>query len=403
MNILYVSQFLSTTTGGGEVVFYDWALEMAKRGHNVSVVCNHFSGSKDNNAELISYGMTIRLVKPIIKHKGGLPPSISQNMRFIFNAITEGSKIMKEKKIDIIHANNFASALAGSMLAKIHRVPIVITNHAIFTINSPDNWSRWAAQNKTSWLYSVIGPLFEKITVKVPADIIHTVSYAIKDDLLKYNVKHDIVVVYNGINLRNYDDLEFDRDYQNYMVFIGRLVFIKNLDVIISAFEEVVRIVPNAKLIIIGDGPMRDIWVRMVTKLGLTQNIEFTGFVSHKRKVELLSSCSSLLLPSFFEGFGLVLLEAFAMSKPVLVSDQRVFYEIVDEGIDGFILPTHDPHKWAEKMIFLLSNKIICQDMGNKGRLKVEGKFNIEQVAEKIELVYNQVLSKKSSRSSSQD
>lgn len=396
MNILYVSQFLSTTTGGGEVVFYDWALEMAKRGHNVSVVCNHFSGSKDNNAELISYGMTIRLVKPIIKHKGGLPPSISQNMRFIFNAITVGSKIMKEKKIDIIHANNFASALAGSMLAKIHRVPIVITNHAIFTINSPDNWSRWAAQNKTSWLYSVIGPLFEKITVKVPADIIHTVSYAVKEDLIRFNVRHEIVVIHNGINLRNYDDLKFDSDhYQNYVLFIGRLVFSKNLDVVIFAFKNVIEKVPNAKLIVVGDGPMRDIWVRMVSKLGLTQNIEFTGFVSHKRKVELLSNCSLLLLPSFFEGFGLVLLEAFAKSKPVLVSDQRVFYEIVDEGINGFILPTHGAHEWAEKIIFLLSNRTICQDMGTNGRLKVENEFNIDHVMEKMELLYDRIISKK--------
>jgi glycosyltransferase involved in cell wall biosynthesis len=397
MNILYISQFFSTTTGGGEHVFYDWAVGMVKRGHNVCAIGNHFTGIKENNSnEIIADGITIHIVKPIVKHKAELPPSISQNMRYIINAIVRGSKTITAKKIHIIHANNFASAIVGSVLAKIHNLPIIITNHGIFTINSPDNWNRWTAQNNTSRIYSVIGPLFEKITVKMPADIIHTVSYAMKEDLVKFNVKHDIVVIHNGINLRNYDNFELDKDYQNYILYIGRLVFVKNLDVVISAFKDVVKKVPQAKLIVIGDGPMRDKWEKMASESGLSHAIEFIGFVSHKRKIELLSKCSSLLLPSTWEPFGLVLLEAFAMSKPVLVSDQKTFYEIVDDGVDGFILPTHDASKWAEKIIFLLSNKTICQDMGNKGRLKVESKFNIDNVVEKIESMYNQLLSKKS-------
>ena len=397
MNILYISQFFSTTTGGGELVFYDWAVGMTKRGHNVCAICNYFKGIKENDSnEMIVDGITVDIVKPIIKHKGELPPSISQNMRYIINAIVRGSKTITAKKIHIIHANNFASAIVGSVLAKIHNLPVIITNHGIFTINSPDNWNRWTAQNNTSRIYSVIGPLFEKITTKVPADIIHTVSYAMKEDLVKFNVKHDIVVIHNGINLRNYDNFEFDKDYQNYILYIGRLVFVKNLDVIISAFKDVVKKVPNAKLIVVGDGPMRDKWEKMVSELHLDQNIEFTGYISHEKKIELLSKCSSLLLPSSFEPFGLVLLEAFAMSKPVLVSDQRAFYEIVDEGVDGFILPTHDPHKWAEKIIYLLSNKTICQDMGNKGRLKVESKFNIDNVVNKMESLYTEICFKKS-------
>ncbi len=376
-------------------MFYDWAVEMAKRGHNIFVICNHFEGVNKTNPEFIADGITIHIVKPIIKHKGELPPSISQNTGFIINAIVGGSKLITDKKIDIIHANNFTSAIAGSILAKINHLPVVITNHAIFTTNSPDNWNRWTAQNNTSRILTLLGPLFEKITAKVPADIIHAVSYATKEDLIRFNVKNKIVVIPNGINLRNYDDFELEHDYQNYILFIGRLVFSKNLDVVISAFKDVVKKIQNAKLIVVGDGPLRGRWEKMVTELGLTQNIEFTGLISHKRKIELLSKCSSLVLPSFFEGFGLVLLEAFAMRKPVIVSDQRAFYEIIDEGIDGFILPTHDSHAWAERMIFLLSNKTICQDMGNKGRLKVESKFHIDHVVEKLELLYNQVLSKK--------
>jgi glycosyltransferase involved in cell wall biosynthesis len=229
----------------------------------------------------------------------------------------------------------------------------------------------------------------------MPVDTIHTVSNATKEDILKIKVRtpSSIVAIPNGINLKNYDYMHFKKDYQNYVLFIARLVVFKNLDVVISAFKDVVKKVPDAKLIVVGDGPMRDKWEKMVSELHLDQNIEFTGYIPQDKKVELLSKCSSLLLPSTFESFGIVLLEAFAMSKPVLVSDQ--IYEIVDDGVDGFILPAHDAHKWAEKIIFLLSNKTICQDMGNKGRLKVESKFNIDNIVDKLESLYTEICLKK--------
>jgi glycosyltransferase involved in cell wall biosynthesis len=394
MNILYITQSFSATRGGGEVIFYDFAEGMAKRGHHVDIVSHKITNFKDeNNLD----GVTIHRIRPAIEYKGGLPPSIRQNMMYIINAIIKGSQIIRQNKIDVIHANSFSPAIVGSILAKIHNVPIVETIHDIFTNYSVDNWKKWATQNNVSRTYSIIGPLFEKITVKMPVDIIHTVSNASKEDIINFNAKssNKIVVIPNGINLNDYDCLGFKKDYQNYVLFIGRLVYYKNLDTVISAFKDVVRKVPDAKLIVVGDGPMRDKWEKMVSELNLDQNIEFTGYVTHEKKIELLSKCSSLLLPSVIEGFGLVLLEAFAMSKPVLVSDQRVFYEVVDDGVDSFILPTHDASKWAEKIIFLLSNKTICQDMGNKGRLKVESKFNIDNGVEKIELLYKQLLSKK--------
>jgi glycosyltransferase involved in cell wall biosynthesis len=398
MNILYITQFFSATRGGGEIIFYDFAEGMAKRGHHVDIVSHQITNFKEeDNLD----GVAIHRIRPAIEHKGGLPPSIKQNLMYIINAIIKGSQIIRQNKIDIIHTNNFSPVIVGSILAKIYNIPIVITIHDIFTTRSGDYWKKWAAQNNVSRISSIIGPLFEKITVKMPVDIVHTVSNASKQDILNFKARSsssNIIVIPNGINLRNYGNLEFKKDYQNYVLFIGRLVFLKNLDVLISSFKDVVKKIPNARLIVVGDGPMRDNWQKMVSELHLDQNIEFTGYIPHEKKYyELLSKCSSLLLPSVFEGFGLVLLEAFAMSKPVLVANMKPFDEIVDEGIDGFILPTHDAHKWSEKIIFLLSNKTICQDMGCKGRLKVESKFNIDNVVDKVESLYTELCFKKRS------
>jgi glycosyltransferase involved in cell wall biosynthesis len=130
----------------------------------------------------------------------------------------------------------------------------------------------------------------------------------------------------------------------------------------------------------------------------LHHNIEFTGFVSDAKKMELLSRCSALLVPSPYEGFPMVLLEAFAMNKPVLVADVKPYDEIVNEGIDGFMLPAHDPHRWSERITYLLSNKKVCENMGGKGRQKVETTFNTDNVAQRMESLYIELCSQRKGR-----
>jgi glycosyltransferase involved in cell wall biosynthesis len=81
-----------------------------------------------------------------------------------------------------------------------------------------------------------------------------------------------------------------------------------------------------------------------------------------------------LVFPSLIEGFGLVLLEAFEAKKSVLISDVSMSNEIVENAIDGFIRPPVDAKNWADKILFLLQNKDVCEVMRRKGRQKVETK-----------------------------
>ena len=396
LNILYITQFFSATRGGGEAIFYDFAEGIAKRGHRIDIISHKVINFKnENNLD----GVTMHRIRPAIEYKGGLPPSVKQNLMYIVNAIIKGSQIIRQNNIDIIHTNSWSSIIVGSVLSRIHNIPIISTIHDIFSIESADSWKKWATQNNVSHISSIIGPLFEKITVKMPVDIVHTVSHASKEDILNFKARSssNIIVIPNGINLEHYDNLGFKKDYQNYVLFIGRLVYYKNLDVVISSFKDVVKKIPNAKLIVVGSGPMRDKWEKMVLESNLDQNIEFAGHIPHEKKIELLSKCSILLLPSVHEGFGLVLLEAFAMSKPVLVANTKPYDEIVDDAVDGFMISAYEPHKWSEMIIFLLSNKTICEDMGNKGRLKVETKYNINQVVDKLESLYTELCSEKRS------
>jgi glycosyltransferase involved in cell wall biosynthesis len=390
LNILYISQFFSVTRGGGEAIFYDFAKGMSERGHQVDIISHQITNSSEHLD-----GVTIHRIGPAIEHKGGLPPSIKQNLMYIINGIRKGSQIIRQNKVEIIHTNNFSPVIVGSILGSIYHIPVVSTIHDIFSKNSPDGWKKWAAQNNVSRISSLIGPLFEKITIKMPVDAIHTVSNTSKQDIINFEPKSSdsIIVIPNGIHLKDYDGMCID--YQSYVLFIGRLVYYKNLDTVISSFKNVVNNVPHAKLVVVGDGPMRDKWEKMVTKLNLAKNILFTGYISHARKLELLSKCCALLMPSTIEGFGLVLLEAFAMKKPVLVANIKPYDEIVEDKTDGFMLSAYDQEEWSDKITFILSNKNVCENMGIKGRLKVENRFNIYEVLDKVESLYVNLCSNK--------
>jgi glycosyltransferase involved in cell wall biosynthesis len=382
MNVLYITQWFSYIGGGGEVQFINLINAMANKGHRVHVICQRLSNSEISNE---IENLHIHRVKPIIRNER---LNLNQNMRFIINAVYKGSKLIKDERIDIIHVNNFSPVIAGSILSKIFNIPIIKTIHAVYC-TSPDFWRKWSSQNNASSMLWIVGPLFEKITIRLHADIIHAVSNATKMDILKVNAKSKITVIPNGVDLSNYDNLKLNIDYQKYVVFIGRLVVNKNLDIVISSFKDVIITIPEAKLIVIGSGPKLDEWKNMVSDMGLGSNIEFTGYISQEEKMDLLSKCSALVLPSTVEGQPIAALEALAMSKPLLLSDIEPSYEIVTEGVDGFILPTNDATKWAERITFLLSRKDVCEKMGREGRLKVEKKYNIERLLDNVETTYH--------------
>jgi glycosyltransferase involved in cell wall biosynthesis len=112
---------------------------------------------------------------------------------------------------------------------------------------------------------------------------------------------------------------------------------------------------------------MLEEWKKFVTKLGLTQNVQFTEYIDQGRKIDILSKSSALVLPSVAEGMPVIALEAFALYKPVLLSDIQPHREIVDDDVDGFIISAHNISKWSEKIIQVLSIRTLAEIWGKVG------------------------------------
>jgi len=387
MKILFITQFFDATRGGGEVAFYLIAKQLAKKGHRIYVVRHKISDGdclKDLPSNLLLYD-----INPPLKYAGGLPATIRQNLSYLYNAVRFGLKIVKREDIDIIHTNNYTPVFAGTILSKLTARPLVITIHDVALTNGLTFWKKWMRQFEVpSLIHSLIGYTGELLTLNMPVNVIHTVSKTSREDILKFRKKSPIFVIPNGIDLTMYKMKDSEVEYGDEMVFIGRAVYYKNLEVVLKAMKVVVRRNPNAKLVVIGDGPMKPIWQRLATSLGIGDNVDFLGYVPHEEKISVLKRATALLLPSTWEGFGMVILEAWALKKPVIVSRVRPLTELVDHRRNGFHAHPYNSAKWAEFMEHLLTNKSLAREMGEAGYSKLIENFTIQETVSKLEKLY---------------
>ena len=379
LRILYLTQFFSSDHGGGPLIFYDLAKALSQRGHKMFVICNFASES------IFDENINVFMVEPLLKDTYGLPSSLLGNMRFIINSVLLGRRLIRRYEIDLIHTNSFTPVISGSILSKISRIPMVGTIHDVFTDEDRSNWKRWVTYSNLPHFYSTIGRIYEGISLRMPCNAIHAVSNATKNDILLHKRRRDVRVIYPGIDRSAYNPNGIS--YRRFILFIGRLVFYKNVDLLIRAYQEVIKEVPLSKLVIAGVGPMELEWKKLAKSLGLSANVIFLGLVTHQEKIKLLRECAALALPSSFEGFGLVILESFAMRKPVLVSKIPPFDEIVTQNVDGYLLEYNDVRQWADAAVSLLKDKELCRKMGDNAAKKIE-RFDFNKYVDSIESLY---------------
>jgi len=185
----------------------------------------------------------------------------------------------------------------------------------------------------------------------------------------------------------------FNRERQNKpltVLYVGGLRITKGLDILIRSMSFIVRELDDVKLLIAGEGPMKSYLLKLVNDLKLRANVSFLGHVPRHTLPSLYNKADVFCLPSFYESFGFVVLEAMSCGLPVVASNVGGIRDIVRNGVDGFLVTPGDIDELSEALIRLLLNAELRRRMGSSARGRVVSDFSPEVVARKTVEVYEE-------------
>ncbi len=179
-----------------------------------------------------------------------------------------------------------------------------------------------------------------------------------------------------------------------FVLFVGRLASNKGLLALVDAFAELHRHDPSAWLVMIGDdGGMRRAVEQRVRKWGLDSRVRLTGFVSDERRIAAAFRDARLVaLPSQYEAFGLVLLEALAQGTPVVAARVGGIPEFVEDGKAGRLVPPEDVRALTNAIVGLWDDESTRRQWGTYGRDSVVPRYSWDRVVERLESLYREVL-----------
>ena len=312
----------------------------------------------------------------VVKKREGIDYSLPFRLSILF----------RRQKIDLIHTHNISPYLYGVTGAKLAQVPVIIhTEHSNLFPN----------QRKLI--------IAERFLAKI-SDIIISDSQKVEQFLIRnQNISQKkITTILNGIDIDSFDIVvdklkkrrELGIEIQDLTVGnVARLVSVKDHNTLFIAFKKVSEVFDNVKLIIAGDGPLRNKLENLRQELGLSEKIILLG---NRRDIpELMAIFDVFVLSSISEGLSLTLLEAMAAGRAVVATNVGGNPEVVEDKVTGMLVPPGNSLVLAEAIIELLKDKRKQKEMGELGRKRVEQYFSLNTMVKRYEAIYKIFLTKK--------
>jgi glycosyltransferase involved in cell wall biosynthesis len=285
------------------------------------------------------------------------------NVPYLARKVYKTTKDFNHKYFDVVHYNSppIDASFLFPIMSKLKRERQTLAVHGgIFE------------ENKYA-----IGRLLIRIEKDLFDRIIVSNNFS-RNLAIKANFKKDrIVVIPNGVDLEIINNSKPIRLFgEPKILYVGRLVKLKRVNVLLRAFAEVVKQFPDASLYIVGDGPLRNTLEQMAQKLKIRNNVMFQGFIPTMTVYRYYKSADILVLPSYVENFSITLLEGMASKIPIIASDAEGNLEIISNGKNGLIFPRDDYQILSEKMKLLISNRDIAQKLADNAYENVKKKYD---------------------------
>jgi L-malate glycosyltransferase len=276
-------------------------------------------------------------------------------------------KYLKSEKPDIIHTQLFAGDAWGRIAAILAGVPAIVLTEQNVTSN--DIWLR----RKVKYILSFF-------THKTFA-----ISQGVKESMIKEGIStKKLQVIYNGIEIDKFKNTEFKLNTDAPIFFnIGRLEKQKGQIYLIQAFKILLKKYPQAELWIAGSGSLEK---ELKTESKELSNVKFLG--TRKDIADIFKQIDIFVLPSLWEGMGVVLPEAMLARKPIIASNVPAVKEVVKDNKTGLLSEPKDVNKLAKKMEKYLVDKNFAKKMADSAFNFAKEKFDIKNITKQYETEY---------------
>lgn len=282
-----------------------------------------------------------------------LPFSTLLQRRFFWSALRPFVTSFAASGGHIIHAHS--SALPGCMVGRTGNAKLVVSmlDHELFDI----------APASPAWRRAIVDTLRR-------ADAVVYLSPLLMRIGLEAAGPHKACVIPLAIDV--YDDLRPQRSATFTVSTAARLIERKKVHVLIEAFAAFRREVPEARLVVIGDGPERPRLETLATQLGSGNAVQFTGHLTHREVVTRIAESHVFMLPSVRESLGTVYFEAMSQGVPVVGTEGEGIADFIVDGEDGFLVPPNDPEPLVRVMRALHGTPDLWNRVSAAGRTRFE-------------------------------
>ena len=346
------------------------AKELGLLGHKVDVYTRCHDPADPQEVQLNENSRVIHLkAGPYGEPKGNLHRHLSTFIRNLYR-FQESQNL----SYDLVHSHYWLSGLAGNRLSKEWRVPHVTQFHTLAEIKQRARAGQREPKIRISG---------EKRIMSSVDAIIASSKFEREDMVRLYGASPDKVqVIPPGVNLDLFQPIDTEMARANLnlngnkiVLYVGRIEPLKGLDILLEALYHM-EAQGDVQLLIVGGNTKGDAELgrlkSLSEKLGIKEKVDFLGTVKHEELPFYYSAADVFVLPSYYESFGLVALEAMACGTPVVASRVGGLQTIVNDGETGYLIPWRCPEPFAHRLEMLLSNKTIRHSMGRAALNKAQ-------------------------------
>lgn len=349
---------------------------LKENGHTIDVSCFDNSADKD--------GFDFKAINKFNFIPLQRSPYKKENIR----AIKQLKELIIKENYDIIHCHTPMGAVAARTAAKLakSKAKVIYTAHGFhFFKGAPKmNWLFFYPVEKmlahyTDTLININQEDYSLATTK---------KFKVRDEIIKVNgvgvdlSKFSVVTPQMKLQLRE----EYGFNHDDFMlIYPADLVTGKNQEMIFKAVKILKDKIPAIKLLLPGHQKMIDEYREMVKAMGIEENVEFMGY--RRDIARLVAMCDVSVSASRREGLPVNLIEALAIGKPIVATRVRGNSDIVEDGVNGFLIELDDYNTMAEKLLKIYSDPQLAKKMGEEA-VRLSNKYSIEEVNKSLAEVY---------------